>query len=252
MPVPRVADLAAANALLAAADAADDARHVEGRLLTVGAMAAAERPFLRPTPAEPFDSTIHLAPKVDRKARIAVRGSHYSVPVRLAGRRVDVRLVGSRLMVFADGRRVALHERSVRKGEQVLVLDHYLGLLCRKPGAFPGSVPLARARASGAFTAAHERFWRRARRRTGDAAGTRALIEVLLLHRSLPFIAVHAALDAIDRIGSIDLGLVAIEARRIADRRGPTGATIERAAIRRPDRPTPDLTGYDALIEGAS
>jgi transposase len=252
VPVPRVADLAEANALLAAADAADDARHVDGRVLTVGAMAAAELPFLRPLPAEPFDPTIHLAPKVDRRARICVRGSHYSVPVRLAGRRVDVRLGANRITVLAEGRQVALHERSLRKGEQVLVLDHYLELLSRKPGAFPGSVPLERARASGAFTAAHERFWKRVRRRTGDAAGTRALIEVLLLHRSLPFIAVHAALDAIDRIGSIDPGLVAIEARRIADRRGPTGTTIARAAVGRSPRPAPTLTSYDALIEGVS
>ncbi len=73
---------------------------------------------------------------------------------------------------------------------------------------------------SGAFTSAHERFWRRARRKLGDAAGTRALIEVLLLHRRLPFVAVHAALDAVERIGSVDPALVAIEARRIADGAG--------------------------------
>jgi transposase len=253
VPVPRVGGLAEANALLAAADAADEARHVEGRLLTVGAMAAAERPFLGALPAEPFDATVHLAPKVDRKARMAVRGSHYSVPVRLAGRRVDVRLGGCALTVLHDGRVVAVHERSVRKGEQVLALDHYLELLTRKPGAFPGSVPLAQARASGAFTAAHERFWRRARRRLGDAAGTRTLIEVLLLHRSLPFIAVHAALDAVERLGSVDPALVAIEARRIADGRGQTGLVLERGAgLRRFDRPAPALTGYDALLAGAA
>ncbi len=125
VPVPRVADLAAANALLAAADRADDARHVDGRRQTVGALAAAERAFLRPLPAEPFDPTVHLAPKVDRKARIAVRGSQYSVPVRLAGRHVDVRLGASRITVLAEGRQVAVHERSLHKGEQVLVLDHY-------------------------------------------------------------------------------------------------------------------------------
>ncbi len=89
----------------------------------------------------------------------------------------------------------------------------------RKPGALPSSLTLAQARGAGAFTSAHERFWRRARRKLGDAAGTRALIEVLLLHRTLPFIAVHAALDAVERVGSLDPGLVAIEARRVADGR---------------------------------
>ena len=36
------------------------------------------------------------------------------------------------------------------------MLDHYLEILARKPGALPGSVPLAQARADGPFTAAHE------------------------------------------------------------------------------------------------
>src|ERR1035437_1469825 len=65
-------------------------------------------------------------------------------------------------------------------------------LRVRKPGALPGSLALAQARAVGAFTSAHEQFWKRARRRDGDAAGTRALIEVLLLHRALPTAAVLA------------------------------------------------------------
>ncbi len=251
VPVPRVASLAEANALLAAADALDDARHVEGRQLTVGAMAAAEQGHLQPLPAEPFDTSVQLSAKVDRKARICVRGSHYSVPVRLAGRRVDVRLAATELRVFAGGQPVAAHERSVAKGGQVLLLDHYLELLARKPGALPGSIPLAQARAAGALTAAHERFWSRARRRQGDAAGTRALIEVLLLHRRLPFVAVHAALDIVERIGSIDPALVAIEARRIADGAGPTGVVVERSALRRFDRPAPTLVGYDALLAGA-
>ena len=43
VPVPRVASLAELNDLLAAADAADEARHVDGRIATFGAMAAANR-----------------------------------------------------------------------------------------------------------------------------------------------------------------------------------------------------------------
>lgn len=250
--MPRVGSLAELNAHLAAADAADQARHIAGRIATVGAAAAAERPFLRPLPVEPFDATLSLRPKVDRKARIAVRGSHYSVPARLAGRRVDVALGARVLTVSHDGGVLAIHQRSLHKGAQVLVLDHYLELLSRRPGAFAGSTALAQARAAGAFSAAHERFWRRARRRLGDAAGTRALIEALLLHRSLSSLVLHAALDAVDRTGSLDAGLMAIEARRIADGRGPTGTVVERAALRRFDRPAPGLAGYDALLAGSA
>jgi hypothetical protein len=131
------------------------------------------------------------------------------------------------------------------------VLDHYLEPLARKPGALPGSSALAQARAGGGFTAAHERFWTRARRRLGDGSGTRALVEVLLLQRTLPVVAVHAALDAVEHSGAVDPALVAIEARRIADRR-PPAAPLERPALARFDRPTPTLAGYDVLLAGGA
>jgi hypothetical protein len=186
---------------------------------------------------------------VDRKARVCVRQRWYSVPAHLVGREVDVRLGARALTVVVDGRTVAVHERSPRKGSQTLVLDHYLEVLARKPGALSSSLTLAQAREAGIFTSAHDRFWRRARRRLGDGAGTRALIEVLLLHRSLPFIAVHAALDTVERMGSADPDLVAIEARRIAEGRGTTAVTVDRADPGRGwSRPVPTLEGYDALL----
>ncbi len=247
VPVPRVESLAELNALLEAADRSDDARHIAGRLATVGAMAEAERPSLRPLPAEPFEAAVPLRAKADRKARISVRGSRYSVPAAYAGRTVEVRLGGGTVTALAEGRVVARHERSAHRGAEILVLDHFLEVLSRKPGA----VALEQARASGSFTAAHERFWKRTRRKLGDREGTRALIEVLLLHRSLPFVAVHAALDAVERIASVDPALVAIEARRIADGRRER-AVVERPALRRFDRPAPALAGYDALLAGSA
>ena len=201
VPVPRVESLPELNALLEAADRADDARHIAGRLATVGQAAEAEQPALRPLPAEPFDPTVALQAKADRKARISVRGSRYSVPAAHAGRTVDVRLGGGTVTATVAGKVVARHERSAHKGSEVLVLDHFLEVLSRKPGALPGASALAQARSGGGFTAAHERFWQRARRRLGDGAGTRALVEVLLLHRHLPAASVHAALDAVERAG---------------------------------------------------
>ena len=251
VPVPRVESLAELNALLEAADRTDDARHVGSRLITVGQAAQAEAAALRPLPAEPFDHTLPLRAKADRKARISVRGSRYSVPASCAGRVVEVGLGGAALSVYAGGREVARHERSVRKGAEILVLDHYLEVLARKPGALPGAVALEQARAAGSFSAQHERFWQHARRRLGDREGTRTLIEVLLLHRHLPASAVLAALDAVERIGSVDPALVAIEARRSADG-GHEPALLQRPELGRYDRPAPALAGYDALLAASA
>ena len=89
---------------------------------------------------------------------------------------------------------VARHARGL-KGDEVLALDHYLEVLAFKPGALPGATALARARAAGVFGAAHDRFWTEARRRLGDRDGTKALIEVLLLHRTLAADAVVAGME---------------------------------------------------------
>ena len=144
---------------------------------------------------------------------------------------------------------------ALRDGDTLMVPTlpkvHILGCV-RKPGALPSSLTLAQARESGAFTRAHERFWKRARRKLGDAAGTRSLIEVLLLHRRLPFVAVHAALDAVEAIGSCDPALVAIEARRIADGRGQTAVTVDAGERAGWSRPVPALAGYDALLAGST
>ena len=186
VPVPRAASLAELNARLAEADAAEDARHIAGRAASVGQDFAAERGLLLPLPPEPFATAAVLWPRVDRYARISVGKCRYSVPARLIGSRVRVMLSANELRIFDGSQLAAVHPRLIAAGDEHLELDHYLEILVRKPGALPGSAALAQARAAGAFTSAHEAFWAAARARHGDGAGTRALIEVLLLHRRMP------------------------------------------------------------------
>jgi transposase len=254
-PVPHLPTLAALNAVLAAADARDDVRRIGARAETVGAAAARELPTLAPLPDRPFDPAQRLTCRVDAKARICVRQSHYSVPARLAGRRVEVRLGAGSVTVLADGAVVAEHPRSLHKNTEDLLLDHYLEVLTRKPGALPGATALAGARASGTFTGEHQRFWDAARASLGDAAGTRALIGVLLLHRTLPAAAVTTAMRTALGMGRFDPDLVAVEARRCQEQATagsprlelPPG-TLPAAAVAAEHRPTPTLAGYDQLL----
>jgi hypothetical protein len=243
-----VVTLAELNEHLAAADAADDARRIGHRTRTVGEDFQAERAHLLPLPAEPFDAARMLpSHRVDYKARVCVRQHHYSVPARFAGRRVNVRLGASAVEVRAGGAVIAQHERAVTKGGETLVLDHYLEVLVRKPGALPGATALAQAREQGAFTPTHDAFWIACRRRHGDAGGTKALIEVLLAHRHLPAQApIQAMRQAVDA-GVTEAAVVLVEARRIADQQ-PSAQVIPIGALTRFDRPRPVLAGYDTLL----
>ena len=213
VPVPKLASLAELNELICAADLADDERVITGRPVTIGAAFTAELPHLSPLPVEPFDAARLLEARVDARARVSVRQCYYSVPVRYAGRRLAVRLSATRVEVLDGPRVVARHERAAGKYVEVLTLDHYLEVLKIKPGALPGATALAQAKACGAFTVTHQRYWDAARRERGDAGGTRAVIEVLIAHRTLS-----------------------------------AAVLIPIGALTRYDRPTPSLAGYDDLL----
>lgn len=252
VPVPEVASLAELNALMAAADAADDDRRITGRTETVAAAAARELPALRGLPVDPFDATQTLSCRVDARSRVCVRQSYYSVPARYAGRRLQVRLGARTVTAVAEGAVVAVHTRSLHKYTEDLVLDHYLEVLARKPGALPGATALAVARTAGTFTQAHQRFWDAARQQLGDAAGTRALIGVLLLHRSLRVGDVAVGMAAAVGMGRFEADLVAIEARRAAQATAPVPAVVlpnHATAAAGRQRPVPMLGAYDELTK---
>ena len=266
VPMPAVDSIDELNALAEQWDDADDRRRIGNRAMSVGHDWALERQLLRPLPAEPFDTALTLTPRVDRYAQVMVRCCQYSVPARFIGHRVRVKLSASAVTVYDRNTVVARHQRAAGKGAKVLDLDHYLEILLRKPGALPGAIALARARASGVFTPAHDAFWAAARKALGDSAGTRALVEVALLHRHLEHANVLAGVSAALAVGSVSADVVAVEARKAAQQREvqlPSAPAPHRQHVisltrRRltelvpDDRPLPSVAGYDDLLGKAS
>lgn len=270
-PMPVVDSLAELNERIREHDARDSDRRINTRIRTVGQDFEDEQPLLRPLPFERFDPGLVLHPRVDRSSLITVRMAKYSVPARMIGRQVRVSLRASEVIVFDSHDEVARHERVVARGGESINLDHYLEVLRHKPGALPGSTALARARATGVFTPAHEAFWQEARKVDGDSAGTRALIDVLLLHRSMRAADVVAGIRAALTVGAVSADVVAVEARlhvagSVADRhRGEhdrdDGQRVVSLTQRRladpaaviaglpPDqRPVPSMAPYDELL----
>lgn len=265
VPVPKVDSLAELNAMIEAWDAADDARRIGSRPRTVGEYFAIEQPLLVPLPDEPFETGRLFTPRVDRFGHITVRMNRYSVPVRLIGRRVRVLLHASELVVFDGRHEVARHDRLTGKLESRLELDHYLEALLRKPGALPGSTALEQARAAGKFTPVHDAWWAAVRRAHGDAEGTRALIEVLLLHRSMAHEHVVAGIATALKAGALTADAVAVEARKAVQDDAtaqasvpvepggqPSVASLTRRRLATPlpadTRPLPSVAIYDQLL----
>ena len=238
--------MAELNALILAGCEADDDRVIGHRRQTIGQDFTVEQAALQPLPLEEFDPSTLSNHRVDSKARVSVRAVHYSVPAGLVRRRLDVKVGAEVIRVFDGACIVAEHARG-RKGDEVLALDHYLEVLALKPGAMLGASPLNAARRGGAFGAIHEQFWATARRRLGDRDGTKAMIEILLIHRRLPAEAVVAGMSQALSVGSVDPQVVLIEARRVAeDTVAPVIPIGTRTKI---VRRTPTLAGYDQLLE---
>ena len=264
VPVPDVPSIGVLNTMIDQWDADDEVRRIGSRARTVGEFLAIERPLLKPLPEEPFETGRWFTPRVDRFAQVTVRTNRYSVPVRLIGRRVRVLLHASDLVIYDGHAAMARHERLPGKSGARLDLDHYLEALVRKPGALPGATALEQARAAGKFTPVHDAWWAAARKAHGDAAGTRALVEVLLLHRHMDGEHVVAGLAAALRAGALTADAVALEARKAADEadgqparedaaRVPAPAVASLTARRLeklpPDtRPLPSVAAYDQLL----
>ncbi|MFD7836184.1 hypothetical protein [Streptomyces sp. NPDC059761] len=88
--------------------------------------------------------------------------------------------------------------------------------MIRKPGAFPGATTLEQARSAGKFTPVLDAWWAAAVKVHGDAAGTRALIEVLLLARHISHEHLVAGLAMALRAGALTADAVTLEARKVA------------------------------------
>ena len=247
VPVPVFDTLHDLNVYISKGDLVDDARFVVGRNTdhpsageSVHGLWAFEQGALHMLPKEAFNAVPRLSVRVDSKARVCVRNCFYSVPARYVNQRLNVELGAETVTIIGpNGKAIAAHQRALHRKTETLDLDHYLEVLWKRPGGFPGSTALAQARNSGRFRPEHQQYWDTARRARGDRDGTRLLCEILLLHRTHTTDEIITGIRAGLAIDSIDPAVIAIEARRSIEHTEPPVRTMERP---------PSLADYDTLL----
>ncbi|MGH2772397.1 MAG: IS21 family transposase [Actinomycetota bacterium] len=249
VPVPVFSSWAELNDYLAACCVRDLDRTAEGKTHTIGELAYMEKEFLQPLPAERFETGQIGEGRVDQKARVTVKTNRYSVPASLVGRRVSWRMSPMTLEFSYESRAVATHDLVHLRFQDVLVLDHYLEVLADKPGAFPGALPLHQARMSGDFPKSYDRLWQQLCERSDQTAGTRQMIDVLLLHRSYPKKVMLQAVEQALQTGAIDPSMVELFARRLTSKPPAIPQDVlDVGDLSRFDRPLPEMSSYDALL----
>lgn len=246
VPVPKVRDLEELNLLLAAGSKQDESRVIAGRPQAVGAVMVIEREHLLPLAAEGFDlASLHF-PAINGSGCAKVLTNMYSAPLP-AGSEVAVKVYSAYVEIWHEASCVARHERCYERHQKVLELEHYLDVLTKKPGALAGSTALEQCRAQGRWPASYDRFWEVLRQRQGKQAGTRAMIDVLLLAREHGSIRVRRAVEEALELGCSDVGAVRYLVSLSGQEQPPAAGRVHIGALNRYDRPQPSLEDYDRL-----
>ncbi|MFO1349913.1 MAG: IS21 family transposase [Gammaproteobacteria bacterium] len=249
VPVPQVESLAALNERLLAGCRADLERVIDQRPLSVGQALAQERAQLLPLATEDFGVAEEYFARVDAHGCVAVLTNRYSTPLT-PGTEVRVAVGPECITVYHEGRAVASHERSYRRHQRVLNLEHYLDVLERKPGALAGSTALAQWRAAGRWGVAHDALWAILSERHGRSEGTQRMIELVRLGKRYGYERLnHAIVQALES-GAQDAAAVRylLEAPALMQ---PPAPSLSAGDLKHPaffTRPLPSLAGYDQLL----
>jgi transposase len=246
VPLPEVRDLAELNGYLDRWCHEDQQRILSGRTEVVGVAILQEQPHLLPLASEPFDLTEKSFPMVDGLRCVRVRTNRYSIPLP-PGTRVEARLLADYVELWHEGKRLARHERSYSRQQQILDLEHYLDVLRKKPGALAGSTPLAQWRLAGRWPDSFDRLWQALNTRHGRQHGTRQMIELLSLGSGGCWDQLRGAVEQALALGCQDVAAIRhlMVAGQLAK---PAVEAIEIGLLARYERPLPVMTSYDQLL----
>ncbi|MBV9612857.1 MAG: IS21 family transposase [Acidobacteriaceae bacterium] len=244
-PVPQQANLDELNQHLLACCLQDQQRQIEGREQCVAQAFRQEQSQLIQRAAEDFDLNETMSCVVDANRCVSVKYNRYSTPLR-PGIRVEVRVDASHVTVHSEGRQIARHERGYLVKQEVLALEHYLGVLEHKPGALAHSKALVQYRQTGLWPPSFDAFWEKLMERQGRSEGTRAMIRLLQLIPAHGHQQLCSAIEGALACGSSDPATVlhllkpALRSEHHAAPLLGTGVGFE--------RPLPKLDMYDQLL----
>ena len=120
----------------------EEVRHPEHEQFSVAEMLEHERAHLMPMPVA-FDGYVEKPARVSSTCLVSVARNRYSVPCELYGQMVSTRLYPASVVIVADDKVVARHDRLSNAGETRYDWQHYIPLLQRKPGALRNGAPFA-------------------------------------------------------------------------------------------------------------
>lgn len=155
-----------------------------------------EREVLHPLPPQPFEACRLRSVTVSKTSTVTFETNQYSVPSAYVGRRVWLKAFVDHVSVVAQNEIVATHARCNEREQLILVLDHYLDILLRKPRAVRDAAAM-----HGPDIPEEVRTFQREIRQRHGADGDRAFVRFLLLHREVGMDMIQDVLGTAARTG---------------------------------------------------
>jgi len=197
-----------------------------------------ERVALRPLPTRPFRAALLRLAPVSRLSLVTVDCNRYSVPCQYVGRTLQVAVYTDRIEAYDGKVPVASHCRSHQRGQTVLVLDHYLPALAKKPRAATHAAVVSQMPA--VYVAVRDELCHSRR------DGYREFASILLLHREFAAEAMVVALEEARRRGCLSVSAVR---QILLNKSAPTppSPVVVPEGLRESKVQLPSLVQYDVL-----
>lgn len=245
-PVPRAEDLAELNAYLRSCALAKRDHTMAGKTQTVGELFEQDKQGALALPAHAFDPFVPSTAKVDKYQTVRFDTNRYSVPRRWAFQTVTIKAYVDRIEVTSDAGVIAHHERSYARDEWIVLPQHYLAILGRRPAALDHSFVFDRWELPACFEQLRSDF----EQREGLAAGARQYVRVLQLLAEYPVKVVEEAISQCRKKTTVHADHILATVRRLGDRPLPGGADLP--ADTHPSGslpiPIPKLDHFDLLL----
>ena len=183
VPLPRVENFDQLNQLLVERCHAYGGHLIAGREdhRSVEERFEGERSRLLPLPDRPYENFKAVRVKVDRYATVRIDRNRYSVPRAYVGRWVWAHIHCQKIVLYADERKVARHDRVFSKNRWQIDPLHYLDLIGERVGSFESARAIVQWRAR--WPKDYEVLLQQLRGRQGYSQGTRDFVQVLQLHQ---------------------------------------------------------------------
>ena len=247
-PVPRVQDLAELNAHLRACCLRDRDRTQAGRTETIGRRFACETDKALSLPGFSFDPCLCQPAQVDKYQQVRFDTNRYSVPRSAAFQKVTIKAYVDRIDVVLGRQVIASHPRSYGRHKQILIPEHYLPGLERRPAALDHANVFRCWRLPAVF----DELRKSLERQHGARRGAKQYIRVLELLQEHPIDTVQRVIERSRTESGFDVEAILQRVRRRVQDTSAVAAPLateqQPAVVRAVQVPLPDLAQFNQFL----